>query len=49
MYYEKKGLGDLRKGKVKELNGGYEIVGDVTLGCHYCANGSKMVLFVTGI
>jgi pyruvate formate-lyase activating enzyme-like uncharacterized protein len=32
-----------------ELDGGSKIVGEIPLGCQFCAKGSKMVLFVTGL
>ncbi|MHA1136845.1 MAG: radical SAM protein [Candidatus Thorarchaeota archaeon] len=35
--------------KIKELQGGSFLVGNLPKGCKLCAKGSKMVLFVTGL
>ncbi|MBD3405483.1 MAG: radical SAM protein [Candidatus Lokiarchaeota archaeon] len=34
---------------VKQLEGGSLLLGELPLGCRFCSNGSKMVLFVTGL
>lgn len=35
--------------KIKQLQGGSLLVGHLPLGCRFCATGSKMVFFITGL
>ncbi len=41
-------MGSLKR-KIREIEGGSLIIGHLPLGCQLCTNGSKMVLFVTGL